>query len=104
MFLARIVIPRSRSSSLVSRMLAHQLAVAEPAALAQHAIDQRGLAVVDVGDDGDVANVFAAHECGVTYFWFEPVMKKPGFFGKAGLLWLIASSCFLALGNFAGAG
>ena len=41
--------------------LAHQLAVAEPAALAQHAIDQRRLAVVDVGDDGDVADVVAAH-------------------------------------------
>ena len=32
-------------------------ALAELAALAQHLVDQRGLAVVDVGDDGDVANV-----------------------------------------------
>ena len=29
---------------------------AECAALLQHGVDQRGLAVVDVGDDGDVAN------------------------------------------------
>ena len=29
---------------------------AEGAGLAQHGVDQRGLAVVDVGDDGDVAD------------------------------------------------
>ena len=33
------------------------LAVAEVAALAQQGIDQRRLAVVDVGDDGDVSDV-----------------------------------------------
>ena len=62
MFLARIVMPRSRSRSLESRMqLADELAGAELAALAQQAVDQRGLAVVDVGDDGDVADVGATH-------------------------------------------
>ena len=29
--------------------------------LAQHLIDERGLAVVDVGDDGHIANVVANH-------------------------------------------
>jgi hypothetical protein len=33
---------------------------AEGAALAQHGVDQRGLAMVDVGDDGDVAEVLDA--------------------------------------------
>ena len=32
------------------------LVVAEDAALAEHGVHQRGLAVVDVGDDGDVAD------------------------------------------------
>ena len=45
----------------VEDLLADQLRGAEPAALAQHAIDQRRLAVVDVGDDGDVADVVATH-------------------------------------------
>ena len=35
--------------------------VAELAGLAQHLIDQRGLAVVDVGDDGDIADVVPLH-------------------------------------------
>ena len=54
--------PRSRSRSLrVEDALAVELAVAELAALLQQAIDQRRLAVIDVGDDGDVADVGAAH-------------------------------------------
>ena len=32
------------------------LVVAEGAALAEHGVNQRGLAVVHVGDDGDIAN------------------------------------------------
>ncbi len=35
------------------------LAVAEIAALAQQGVDQRRFAVIDVGDDGDIANVVA---------------------------------------------
>ena len=31
---------------------------AEDSALAQHGVDQRGFAVVDVRDDGDIANIF----------------------------------------------
>ena len=62
MFFARIVIPRSRSRSLESRICSpDQLRFAKPPALPQHAIDQRRLAVVDVGDDGDVADVLAAN-------------------------------------------
>ena len=39
----------------IHRALGHALVVAEGAGLLQQAVDQRGLAVVDVGDDGDVA-------------------------------------------------
>ena len=50
--------PRSRSRSLrVDRALLHLLVGAESAALAQQLIDQRGLAMVDMGDDGDVAHI-----------------------------------------------
>ena len=35
----------------------------EGAGLAQHRVHERGLAVIDVGDDGDVAQVFAAGGC-----------------------------------------
>ena len=41
----------------VEDLLADQLRIAVPAALAQHAIDERRLAVVDVGDNGHVADV-----------------------------------------------
>ena len=50
--------PRSRSSSLESmtRLTTAWLS-AEDAALVEHGVHQRGLAVVHVGDDGDVADV-----------------------------------------------
>ncbi len=48
----------------VEDLLPHQLRLAVAAALAQHAIDQRRLAVVDVGDDGHVANILAAYRHG----------------------------------------
>ena len=41
----------------IHRALGHALVLAEGAGLLQQAVDQRGLAVVDVGDDGDVAEV-----------------------------------------------
>ena len=47
----------------VEDAIAHQLAGAELAALTQQAVDQRRLAVVDVGDDGDIADVVATHWC-----------------------------------------
>ena len=41
----------------VERALGHLLVVAERAGLAQQLVDQGGLAVVDMGDDRDVANL-----------------------------------------------
>ena len=43
--------------------LDHVLVGAEDAGLPEHGVDQRGLAVVDVGDDGDVADVRDAPAC-----------------------------------------
>ena len=45
----------------VENAIADELAGTELAALAQQAIDERRLAVIDVGDDGDVTNVGTAH-------------------------------------------
>ena len=51
--------PRSRSRSFESMTRVMKLLVlAERAGLAQHVVDQRGLPVVDVRDDGDVSYVF----------------------------------------------
>ena len=44
----------------VHHALGHLLVGAEDAGLVQHGVDQRGLAVVDVGDDGDVAEIGTA--------------------------------------------
>ena len=44
--------------------LGHDLVGAEGAGLPKHGVDERGLAVVDVGDDGDVAEVGACCACG----------------------------------------
>ena len=41
----------------IHRALGHPLVLAERAGLLQQPVDQRGLAVVDVGDDGDVAEL-----------------------------------------------
>ena len=55
--------PRSRSRSFESRMqIADELILTERAALAEQAVHERRLAVVDVRDDGDIAKVFASHE------------------------------------------
>ena len=57
-FLAMIVMPFSRSRSIESmHALDHVLVGAEDAGLPEHGVDQGGLAVVDVGDDGDVPDV-----------------------------------------------
>ena len=45
----------------VEKLLADELRVAEPPALAQHAIHQAGLAVIDVRDNSHIADVFASH-------------------------------------------
>ena len=49
---------RSRSFESMTRSTSG-LVGAEDARLAQHEVDERGLAVVDVGDDGDVADLLA---------------------------------------------
>jgi DNA-binding IclR family transcriptional regulator len=41
--------------------LRHDLVVAESAALAQHGVHQRRFAVVNMGDDGDVAQIVTNH-------------------------------------------
>ena len=41
----------------VEDALAHVLVLSEDAGLPEHGVDQRGLAVVDVGDDGDVPEI-----------------------------------------------
>ncbi len=54
--LARIVMPRSRSRSFgIHHPLGDPLIVAECAGLLEKPVDQRRLAMVDMGDDGDVA-------------------------------------------------
>jgi hypothetical protein len=64
MFLERMVMPRSRSMSLESRMRSPlSLSLAELPALAEHLVDEGGLAVVDVGDDGDVARTGSGAWC-----------------------------------------
>src|SRR6185312_8814050 len=45
----------------VEDAVAAQFALAEHAGLTEHLIDQRGLAVIDVGDDGDIAEVRTFH-------------------------------------------
>src|SRR6185312_8409295 len=45
----------------VERALLHDLTAAERAGLLEESVDERGLAVVDVGYDGDVSYVTALH-------------------------------------------
>ena len=65
--LARMVMPRSFSRSFeVHRPLLDPLVVAERAGLRQQLVDERRLAVVDVGDDGDVAQLHGVSEASRT--------------------------------------
>ncbi len=57
-FLARMVMPRSRSRSFeIHHAHGHLLVLAEGMCLAQQPVDQGGFAMVDVGDDGDISKV-----------------------------------------------
>ena len=47
----------------IHRALGHPLVVAERAGLLQQPVDQGGLAMVDMGDDGDVAKVHVGLNC-----------------------------------------
>jgi hypothetical protein len=53
--------------------LAQVLALVQRVGLAQQLVDQRGLAVVDVGDDGDVAEVLEAH---TGYRWGSRIVRE----------------------------
>ena len=46
----------------VHHALRHLLVLAEHAALLEHFVHQRGLAVVNVRDNGNVANIFPNHK------------------------------------------
>ena len=71
-FLARMVMPFSRSRSLrVHDPIGHGLVDAEDPRLPQHEIDEGGLPVVDVGDDGDVAELETIDHDGLT------IRRKP---------------------------
>ena len=48
----------------VERALGHLLVLAERAGLVQQLVDQRGLAMIDMGDDRDVANLHRCLRCG----------------------------------------
>ena len=48
--------------------LSHSLIVAESAALAQQGVHQRGLAVVNVSDDSDIAQIVTNHKIQPLYF------------------------------------
>ena len=53
----KFVVTKALQVVAVERPLGHLLVVAEGARLAQEVVDQGGLAVVDMGDDGNVANI-----------------------------------------------
>ena len=46
----------------VHHALGHHLVVTESAALAEHGVHQGGLAVVNMGDDGHIAQVVTNHK------------------------------------------
>ena len=56
--------PDPPAIGLTLARLGHVLVGPERPALPQHGVDQRRLAVVEVGHDGDVAEVFAGDEHG----------------------------------------
>ena len=53
-------------------------AFAECAGLPQHGVDEGGLPVVDVGDDGDVAQVFTGGHRGAPHIWAVPSVRASG--------------------------
>ena len=57
--------PRSRSSSLESMTRSVTVSLARKVPAWRNGVDQGGLAVVDVGDDGDVANDVQSYSRGL---------------------------------------
>src|SRR4029078_10726862 len=60
----------------VHRALGHLLVLAIGAGLLQQAVDEGGLAVVDVGDDGDVTKVHGSSSGRA--WWMRDLTGKPG--------------------------
>ena len=54
-----MVMPRSRSRSMSSSICSRKSRLVDGAGLDQELIGQGALAVVDVGDDGEIADVLA---------------------------------------------
>ncbi len=52
--------------------IGHRRALPESARLTQHGVDERRLAMVDVGDDGDVAEIVAGRGEGWVHGWHAP--------------------------------
>ena len=76
-FLAMMVMPFSRSRSFESITRSMTLVRAEDARLAEHEVDEGGLAVVDVGHDGHVPNLLTIDhgERGARYFFSSRNVK-----------------------------
>ena len=81
--------PFSRSRSVESMTRSADVLVGpEGAGLAEHGVDQGGLAVVDVGHDGDVAEIGALHELlrgtGGRAGRERDRRRRPGYFRRTG--------------------
>ena len=61
--------------------IAHLVDVAEQLALPHHGVDERGLPMIDVGDDRDVADVFSTHGAPL----FLMFLNTPGDINSLGL-------------------
>ena len=60
----------------VHHAVGHLLVGTERAGLLEHLVDQRGLAVVDVGDDGNVAKIFPNHSSLYSLFAVVSVLSS----------------------------
>src|SRR5439155_21636350 len=70
----------------VHHALGHFLVGAEGAALAQQLVDERGLAMVDVGDDGDVADL-SGH--GETRAWTSRGLRSRSAISSPAVMWAL---------------
>ena len=68
-FLEKMVIPRSFSSGLESRIVTSPSLKRWAPRLLEEGVHEGGLPVVDVGDDGDVPDVFAPFL--IDHVWFR---------------------------------
>ena len=59
----------------IENAVLRQLSVTKQAALTEHCVDQRGFAVIDVSNDGNVSEIVASH---IQRAWREPGRVKSG--------------------------